>query len=179
MWRVVLLSCGILAFAVPGFAETYVVNPDGTGDFPTIQAAVHASHDGDIIELADGVFAGLGNRDIDYMGKAITIRSRSGVPYSCIIDCQGTPSEPHRGFIFERMESPASILEGVTITNGYAWRGGGIYLEAAFPTIIRCVLLRNTGHHGGGMDCDLVSGPTLVQCTFVENSATFGGGMCI
>ena len=68
-------------------AATYVVQPDGTGDFPTIQAAINAVVDTDIIELADGTFTGDGNRDLDYLGKAITIRSQSGDPSVCVIDC--------------------------------------------------------------------------------------------
>ena len=32
-------------------ATTYTVNPDGSGDFPTIQAGITAASDGDIIEL--------------------------------------------------------------------------------------------------------------------------------
>ncbi len=44
-------------------ATTYTISPDGTGDFPTVQAAVNAAADGDIIELTDGTFTGDGNRD--------------------------------------------------------------------------------------------------------------------
>ena len=40
--------------AVPAAATTYIVRPDGTGDFPTIQTAIDAAIDGDIIELTDG-----------------------------------------------------------------------------------------------------------------------------
>jgi pectin methylesterase-like acyl-CoA thioesterase len=36
-------------------ADVFVVSPDGSGDFPTIQAAVDAASDGDDIELTDGV----------------------------------------------------------------------------------------------------------------------------
>lgn len=36
----ILISSMILALAATAAAETYVVNPEGTGDFPTIQAAI-------------------------------------------------------------------------------------------------------------------------------------------
>ena len=36
------------------FATSYLITPDGTGDFPTIQAAIDAAGGGDIIQLADG-----------------------------------------------------------------------------------------------------------------------------
>ena len=113
-------------------AATYVVRPDGTGDFPTILAAVDASLDGDIIELTDGVFTGEGNRNVRYLGKAITVRSQSGHAASCIIDCEGIAGLERRGFIFRDGESHTSTLESVTIRNGSAessWppgRGGAV-----------------------------------------------------
>jgi hypothetical protein len=103
---------------LPAGAATYLVNPEGTGDYPTIQAAVDAAEDEDTILLADGVFSGDGNRDIEYMGKAITVRSESGDPEQCIIDCGGTPEDFHRGFYFQGSELPNARLEGVTIRNG-------------------------------------------------------------
>jgi len=65
-------------------AETYLVLPDGSGDFPTIQAAVNAAVDGDVIELADGTFTGDGNLDLEFQGKTITVRSASGDPTSVV-----------------------------------------------------------------------------------------------
>ncbi len=77
-----------LIFTTPVLATTYLVQPDGTGDFPTIQAAVEAALDGDVIELTNGIFSGNGNWDIDFLGKRITVRSQSGNPELCIIDCE-------------------------------------------------------------------------------------------
>lgn len=97
-------------------AATYLVRPDGTGDFPNIQSAIDAAHNGDTIELADGVFRGEGNRDIDYRGLAITVRSRSGNPGDCVIMCEGTELDTHRGFFFLSGEGPESVLRDLTIT---------------------------------------------------------------
>ena len=66
----------VLILSGAAVSETYIVNPEGTGDFPTIQAAVDAASDGDLIELADGTFTGDGNRDIDYL----TIIDEAGRP---------------------------------------------------------------------------------------------------
>jgi hypothetical protein len=41
------------------------VAPDGSGDAPTIQAAIDSSAPQDVVELADGTFIGPGNRDLD------------------------------------------------------------------------------------------------------------------
>ena len=51
------------------------VDDDGPADYSTIQAAIDDANDGDIILLADGTYTGNGNRDIDFHGKAITLRS--------------------------------------------------------------------------------------------------------
>lgn len=169
--------CG--ALAAPGLGETYVVYPDAhMGDFPNIQAAVDNVVDGDSIELADGVFRGLGNRDVDYLGKEITIRSQSADPRVCVVDCEGGYEE-HRGFVFTGVTSEA-MLEGITVRNGYHMYGGAIYCgEDASPTIARCIFERNVAQAGGGIHCAAWSSPLLSECTFVENLALdMGGGVC-
>ena len=54
MRHTMLICCAVIVLAFTASATTYVIEPDGSGDFPTIQAAINASSDGDIIELADG-----------------------------------------------------------------------------------------------------------------------------
>jgi hypothetical protein len=116
--RPLTLGCLLLVLSSAANATTYVVRPDGTGDYPTIQAAIDACVDGDVVELTDGIFTGDGNRDIDYRGKAITVHSQTGNPELCVIDCQGTWSDPHRGFDFHSQEQSSSVLRGITIRNG-------------------------------------------------------------
>jgi len=78
MRHVIIATSIVLVSAAAVSATIYVVNPQGTGDCPTIQAAVDAVMDGDIIELTDGTFTGDGNRDIDFLGKAIIVCSQLG-----------------------------------------------------------------------------------------------------
>jgi len=173
-----LLAAGLAASCSAG-ATTYLVRPDGTGDFPTIQAAVYAAVAGDVIELASGTFMGLGNRDVDYLEKAITIRSQSGDPRDCIVDCEGSPSEMHRGFRLANVGS-GGVLEGITVKHGYQYDGGGVFLLASAATIRRCILSENTARQGAGIFCDLYDGPTISECTIAGNHATIqGGGLCI
>jgi FlgD Ig-like domain len=80
---------GIVAAALTGLATSaeYLVSPDGTGDYPTLQAAHDAAAPGDTLLLSNGRFSGEGNRHL-LMDKNIMIRSQHGDPDSCIIDCQ-------------------------------------------------------------------------------------------
>src|SRR5262245_53724511 len=88
--------------------------------YPTIGAALAAAHNGDRIVVADGVYSGPDNRNLDFAGKRIRLTSASG-PANCIIDCQ----DQSRAFYFHRGEPPAVTLEGFTIQNALASGDGG------------------------------------------------------
>lgn len=182
-WSMLSL-CLVPFFLAPASGTIYVVNPEGTGDFPTIQAAIDAVVDGDIIELTDGTFTGDGNRDVDYLGKAITVRSQSANPEACVIDCEGSDADRHRGFYFHSGENPESMLEGVTITNAYTGggygSGAGICCDSCSPTVTGCIFLNNiagaSSSHGGGMLSTGDAYPRLTNCIFRGNASGHAGG---
>jgi len=165
------------------FAATHTVQPNGLGDFPTIQAAVNAAVDGDVIELTDGVFNGPGNRNVRYHGKAITIRSHSGDPQTCIVDVEGEFNGINeRAFSFDRHEGPDAVLAGITIINGNAdgpcpgCDGGAVFCHDASPTIENVVFAGNNALLGGALYAFLGS-PRVINCRFIGNSAESGGGV--
>lgn len=108
-----------LLIASPAPATIWHVNPAGTGDFATIQAALYGASSGDIIELADGTYTGAGNRELSFGGRAIILRSESGNPGACIIDCQASNADPARGFNFGSGDGPGTVLRNLTIKGGY------------------------------------------------------------
>ncbi len=90
----------VLLLSTSALSRIWAVQPDGAGDAPTIRAAIDSVSGGDFIELADGTYTGEGNRDLNNHEKSIFIRSASGNPAACIIDCEGSESDPHTGISF-------------------------------------------------------------------------------
>lgn len=149
-------------------------------EYPTIQTAIDAAPPGETVWIADGLYTGDGNRDLDFGGKAITVRSEYG-PDFCVIDSQGSVGEPHCGFYFHSGENALSVVEGITISGGHAeyieYIGGGIVCENSSPTIINCIISDNVAAYGGGMK-NTNSNPTITDCRFIGNAAhVFGGAM--
>ncbi|UCF42951.1 MAG: hypothetical protein JSV99_10255, partial [Planctomycetota bacterium] len=144
-------------------------------DYNTIQAAIDAAYDGDTVIVADGTYTGEGNRDIDFLGKAITVKSESG-PVNCIIDCNGDG----RGFYFYSGEDQNSVLDGFTITKGRTSVGGGIRCRFSSPVISNCIITGNNAirgftSEGGGIDC-VRSSAIITDCIIEGNSAFSKGG---
>lgn len=160
-------------FTTTGVTDIYV-----PGQCLTIQEAIDHSWDGGTVRVADGTYTGAGNRDIDFKGRVITVRSENG-PENCVIDCQGSDTEHHRGFYFHSSEDANTILDGFTITNGYLSddSGGGIACDRSSPTIKNCIFSGNRAEWGGGI-FNKASSPTVTNCTFSGNAAEYwGGGM--
>ncbi len=172
----------LLSAALPATAATHLLYPDGSGDYATIQDAINGAGGGDVIELADGTYTGVGNQDMSFEGKAITVRSQSGNPAACIIDLQANAADPHRAFSFTSGEGAASVLEAITIENGYISPGGGaVYIDHSSPTISACTFRNNTAHGGGAMWVYNGSTPDILGCVFDGNACTGqnGGGLLI
>lgn len=180
-----LVSVLLVLPAAATAGSTYVVQPDGLGDYPTIQAAVLAATDGDIIELTDGTFIGDGNRDVAVPSRAITIRSQSGDPMSCIIDCDGSARSEHRAFYFEAAVGSGDVtLQGVGIMNGYrSDHGGGIFIEGADTVMEDCIVAACTvdgsQQSGGGISIRSGASPSLTGCIVTGCTAPYGGGIAV
>jgi len=179
-----------LSVAITSQAGIITVDDDGPADFNNIQAAIDDANDGDVIIVKPGTYTGNGNRDIDFLGKAITVQSTEpdnpNIVAATIIDCNGNQAEPHRGFYFHSGEDPNSLLAGLTVTKGYAPAagpyfspGGGIYCVQSSPVISKCVITSNSASSGGGVCCYSGSSPTITDCTISNNTAANNGGMLV
>ena len=117
------------------------------GDYITIQQAINASVNGDVIMVAPGRYI----ENIDYNGKSITVKSETG-PGRTIID-------GNRSGEVVRMDGYQEILDGFTITNGFTqypnYGAGGISIGYGKQEIINCIVVdNNSDYRGGAILCD-------------------------
>jgi predicted outer membrane repeat protein len=144
--------------------------------------------------LASGTYAGPGNRDISFRGKAITVTSESGAA-SAIINCQGLGG----GFVFSNNEGHGSILSDITVTNGivstasntpassmthdeYISRlpsavfGGAVNIVSGSPTITGNIFTNCTATVGGAVNAG--PGAAVIENNLIDGcSASYGGGI--
>ncbi|NMA45523.1 MAG: hypothetical protein GX945_03070 [Lentisphaerae bacterium] len=181
--RSLLMILTLLLVAAVQAANTWHVDatrPDDDGDGhswesakKTIQAAIDGAEAGDTILVTDGMYEA-----ITTAGKAIVIRSVNGAQKT-IIDGKvvarcATLGAPNSG--------RKTVLEGFTLRNGYADKGGG----ACGGTLRHCTLTNNGSpdviwhgqpfnvyceQGGGAYDC------SLSHCLVQNNRAKNGGGV--
>jgi hypothetical protein len=167
--------------AVAAFVQggTILVDGQGGGDYETIQEAIDAAVDGDVIAVRPGVYL----ERITFRGKAIIVQSLdpqdNEVVATTVIDGE------QRGSVvtFNNGEDVDSVLRGFTIRNGQAAFGGGIYAwtdedNYTSPTIERCVIRDNVATTDGGAAWLKFGSAVLLRNTVVSNRATrYGGGV--
>jgi len=97
--------------------------------YPRIQAAIDAGVNRDVVIVASGTCTGDGNRDLDFLGKAIMVRSVDpddpNVVASTVMNAGGNSGDSHRGFYFHSGEGAESVVAGLTIRSASRGYGGG------------------------------------------------------
>lgn len=145
------------------------------GDFATIQGAIDASLDGDLILVKPGTF----QENIDFSGKAVEVRSTDG-PAITFID----GGQKSTVVTFGSGEGLDSVLDGFTLMNGYASQGGGIHCLGASPLIRNNLVMGCAAQNGGaiGIQFEWPGGaphPIIENCSFFNNMAINGSGVFI
>lgn len=175
MMRFIITLMFLDLTTVGAFASVVVV-PDDQG---TIQAAIDQSVDGDTVLVRPGIYL----ENIDFLGKAITVRSEKGATVT-VIDGNQSGSVVR----FQNGEGSSSVLEGFTLTNGNGTRlpptqfrfGGGICCTGSSSPVIRDnVVSGNNAGHGGGIYAES-SSPLVSHNTISQNTTTGEGAgvMC-
>jgi parallel beta-helix repeat protein len=140
----------------------------------SIQTAIDNAVDTDEIVVAPGTYF----ETIDFLGKAVTLRSSDG-PQMTIVDATGS----FHVVQCVSDEGPGTVLDGFTLTGGNADgtplhdSGGGMYNFESSPTVTNCSFIGNTAiAYGGAMYNQWGANPNVTNCTFTGNSAVYDGG---
>jgi len=179
MLTIVAAGAGLVLAGLAGQAggATYYVDPNGSADFNSIQAAIDdpCTVDGDEIEVAPGTYY----EDVNFSGKGVRLYSSGGAGVTTI-DANGADHAVQ----CVSGEDANTILAGFTITGGYADGsypddcGGGMYNDGSSPTVTNCIFIGNEAYSGGGgMENYNYSSPTVTNCIFSDNWANTGGGL--
>ncbi|MHC4336295.1 MAG: right-handed parallel beta-helix repeat-containing protein [Planctomycetota bacterium] len=141
----------------------------------TIQAAIDDANDGDEIEVLPGTYY----EAIDFNGKAVHLYSSGGAGVTTI---DGTGN--YHVVVCVSGEDANTILEGFTITGGYADGfypddcGGGMFNYSSSPTVTDCHFFNNIVYADGAGMYNEGGSPTVTNCSFSDNYANYyGGGM--
>lgn len=148
------------------------------GDFLRIQSALDAAAAGDTVRVGCGIFAGPGNRGLDFRGKSLAlIGAGAGLT---VLDCEGAD----RGFRLAGGEGADTLIRGFTVLNGAApagllpGKGGGLYCAGASPRVERVHFRGGRADYGGAVAAEWEAAPELRGCVFAGNVAAVEGDDC-
>jgi hypothetical protein len=172
------------SFVIPDlfFTTNQIGVPSG---YATIQEAIDHAADGDTVVVEPGTYTGPGNRDIDFLGKTIVLVGSAGADYT-IIDCEGSAADPHRGIWFNGYTPGTySIIEGFTITGGYApvdsvgiefvSVGGAIFCRTYGTLTVRNSILSNNHADDKGGAVYAVNVRIRLENTKIVSNTVSGG----
>ncbi len=162
------------------FAETITVCASGC-DYTSINAAIAAASDGDVIQLAaETYFEG---EVVDTQGKSIVLRGSVGPDGNPESEISG--GGQHRVLVCRSGESAGTRIESLVIRDGLrrSSGGGGAAVVECSPWFVDCVFVGNVTTNdsfltgGGGGVLVYYGNPRFEDCIFEENTAPLGGGL--
>jgi predicted outer membrane repeat protein len=173
--RSIVLASSFASIAVA--QSTWYVDDSGTppgvgtqgSPYTSIQYALSrpTTLNGDTILVLAGNYA----EHVDFLGKAVAVRSVSGAgPTTIDAQLSGSAVE------FTSGETSGSVLDGFTLRNGRGsaysgvTAGGGVYSSGASPTIENCDFKDNEAILGAGLAA-VGGAPTIRFCSFESNVA--------
>jgi len=143
------------------FGTEHTVGPGGSYDFTSIQSAIDTLTDGDIIVVHPDTY----NEDVDFKGKALTVRSTAPFTASTVIATiiNGT-------VFFRSMETEDSVVAGFTIKDSAECLNGS-------SPVIQANDIAGPGAVGFGVFCMNNSSPWILDNTISGWTAGTGSGV--
>lgn len=137
------------------------VCPDGAADHTTLQAAIEAAPEGAVVQACNATFF----EPLVVEGRTVTLRGEPGT----VLDAGGES----RGLLVTSGVTPGRVtVEGLTITNGGADRGGAVLCEGAELVLHDVVVSASRASTGGGV----ASTDCIVELVGVELFSNTAGG---
>ncbi len=160
----------LLVLVVNSTALASVINVPAAQ--PTIQAGINVAKSGDTVLVAPGTYT----ENMNFMGKAITVKSSKGASVT-IIDGGGAAPV----VTFNTNETSSTTLSGFTLQHGIStvnslYIGGGVFVYFASPTIRSNIIQNNTAAAGGGGIGVYYGSPLIWENTIKSNSQCCGSG---
>lgn len=145
-------------------ARIWHVEADGSGDAPTIQAAIDSALGGDVVELACGVFHEHGI----FLKGGVTARSETG-----LADCATIDGDAAGRLMWADSQSEGVTLKGLAIANGYSNNGTGLYCHDTLLVVDHCTFRDNVCHNCSGAGLNVYTfedvSAILTHCAFLDN----------
>lgn len=154
-WLILLLSPD------PGSARTWYINTEGTGDAPTIAAALDSVSAGDGIELAPGRYMA---NNLNFITSNVSIWGEVGAPEDVVIDGGGV------GQILYIHHANGIALRNLTFTHADYDLGAAVRCKAADLSLADCLFLDNTAGDAAAIWCES-STMMVATCRFQGNTA--------
>ena len=164
------LAC---ASSVVASIEFHKVSSDGSMDYTSIQAAIDAASDGDIVDVYPGFY----QEALNTNGKAISIQGKidqvTGYRPILIGPDTGDPI-----FLFHNGEEHTTKISFLTFVNGISKFGGAVSIWDSSPSFHDCFFEQCYGIWGGGAVYCKRSEAQFARCIFLENYCnSFGGAV--
>ncbi len=168
-----MLLAVVLVLVVPQFGFARIINVPEENQ--TIQAAINTAEAGDTVLVQPGIYGEniLFNGIDIVVGSLLLTTGDHAYIDSTIIDGNASASVVR----IRTGETDATVLTGFTIINGRANYGGGVYINAASPTLDHLIITRNHAiRDGGGIYCTHNANPIFKHLTVSADTAERSNG---